>query len=80
MKTFREFLEIIQEKKNKLSKKERKRLSKGIVVKKPKPENDGTLTYNLGDSPKPIDTKPGSEERDAQIQAILDNGAKKFKN
>lgn len=77
MKTFQEFLEILQEKKKKPSKKE---LVKGIVVR-PNVERseDGTLSYNLNDQPKPVDTKPGSPERRVQTKEIESHGAKQFK-
>lgn len=79
MKTFKQFLQILSEKK--LSKKQQKEISKGIVVK---PKNvqtdaDGTKSYNLRDVPKPVYTNPGSAERKAQINIIQKNsGAKAF--
>jgi hypothetical protein len=80
MKTFLEFLEIIQEKKKEPSKKEKKKLVKGIVVQ-PEIERseDGTITYSLKDQPRPVDTKPGSTERRVQTREIESHGAKEFK-
>ena len=76
MKTFSEFLEIIQEKK----KEQKKKLVKGIVVQ-PNVERseDGTLSYSLKDLPKPPETEPGSPERRVQTREIESHGAKEFK-
>lgn len=75
MKTFNQFLEILQEKKKdkkpKFSKKKQRELKNGIVVEpKEKREPDGTLHYNLSDFPRPVPTEPGSPERDVQVAVI----------
>ncbi len=80
MKTFKQFLQILSEKKKdkkdkepKFSKKQQKELTKGIVVKEPKDlqiDPDGTKTYNLSNSPRPVYTKPGSPERRVQTKEI----------
>ncbi len=89
MKTFKQFLQILSEKKKdkkdkepKFSKKQQKELTKGIVVKEPKDlqiDPDGTKTYNLSNSPRPVPTKPGSPERRIQTKEIERHGAKQFK-
>jgi len=79
MITFKQFLDILLEKK--LTKKQEKEVTKGIVVK---PQDvtvraDGTKTYNLSNSPRPVYTNPGSPERKAQIKVIQKNsGASSF--
>ena len=80
MKTFKEFLQIIQEKKKEQSKKQKQKLVKGIVVQ-PNVERseDGTLSYSLKDLPKPPETEPGSPERRVQTREIESHGAKEFK-
>ncbi len=40
---------------------------------------DGTKTYNLSNSPRPVPTKPGSPERRIQTKEIERHGAKQFK-
>lgn len=67
MITFKEFLMICEGKK----KKERKKLTKGIVV-----TNSGG-NYNLKDIPKPPKTAPGSRERDIQVKEIMRNSGAK---
>ena len=72
MKTFRQFLQILSEKKEpKFSKKQQKELTKGIVVKpERKREEEGVLTYNLANTSRPVPTKPGSPERRIQTKEI----------
>ena len=86
MKTFKQFLQILSEKKKdkepKFSKKQQKELKKGIVVDNPPDlqiHSDGTATYNLSNSPRPVYTKPGSPERRIQTKEIERHGAKQFK-
>jgi len=84
MRTFNEFNQILQEKKKepKFSKKQQKELTKGIVVSDPPDlqiHPDGTKTYNLSNSPRPVYTKPGSPERRIQTKEIERHGAKQFK-
>jgi hypothetical protein len=86
MKTFQQFLQFLEEKKKdkepKFSKKQQKELKKGIVVKEPKDlqiDSDGTKTYNLSNSPRPVPTRPNSPERRIQTNEIERHGAKQFK-
>ena len=72
MITFKEFLMICEGKKKKkeISKKEKKKLTKGIIVK-------GSGNYNLNDIPKPPETAPGSRERAIQVKEIMKNSGAK---
>jgi hypothetical protein len=86
MKTFKQFLQILSEKKKdkepKFSKNQQKELKKGIVVNEPKDlqiDSDGTKTYNLSNSPRPVPTRPNSPERRIQTKEIERHGAKQFK-
>lgn len=80
MKTFKEFLQIIQEKKKEPSKKQKKKLVKGIVVQpNVQRSEDGTLSYSLKDQPRPVYTEPGSPERRIQTSEIESHGEKEFK-
>lgn len=84
MKTFKQFLQILSEKKKdkepKFSKKQQNELTKGIVVKpETKRDEEGVLTYNLANTPRPVYTKPGSPERRVQTKEIERHGAKQFK-
>ena len=81
MKTFKQFLQILSEKKEpKFSKKQQKELTKGIVVKpETKRDEEGVLTYNLANTPRPVYTRPGSPERRVQTKEIERHGAKQFK-
>lgn len=79
MRTFKQFLNVLLEKK--LTKKQEKEVTKGIVVKPQdlQVDSDGTKTYNLSNSPRPVYTNPGSPERKAQIKVIQKNsGASSF--
>lgn len=78
MKTFKQFLQILSEKKKdkepKLSKKEKERLPRGVV------KTGHTGDFNIGDTERPVETAPGSPERAAQIEAIMRaSGAKAFR-
>lgn len=76
MKTFQQFLQFLEEKK--ISKKQQRELTKGIVVKPDvERESDGTLRYTL--TKPPVPTKPNSPERRIQTKAIEKaSGAKSF--
>lgn len=69
MRTFNEFNQILQEKKKdkepKLSKKEKKELTRGVV------KTGHTGDFNIGDTERPVETAPGSPERAAQVAAIM---------
>jgi hypothetical protein len=58
-----------KKKDKKLTKKEKKNLTKGIV----KPFGD----FNINKTKRPVDTKPGSEERDIQVREIMRNSGAK---
>lgn len=78
MITFKEFLMICEGKKKKekkkkdkeLSKKEKKNLTKGIV-------KQFSGNFNINNTQRPVDTEPGSKERDIQVREIMRNSGAK---